>query len=94
MTFQLFLDSFSQERPPISWSTELTALWYDKQNNWEKAHELVDQLDNLEAAQIHAYLHRKEGDNWNANYWYGRAGKTFPKLSLDEEWQQLVRNNL
>ena len=24
---------------------------------------------------MHAYLHRKEGDQGNAAYWYGRAGK-------------------
>jgi hypothetical protein len=40
---------------------------------------------------VHAYLHRKEGDTWNADYWYKKAGKIRPKLSLEEEWEYLVR---
>jgi hypothetical protein len=27
---------------------------------------------------IHAYLHRKEPDIWNAKYWYRRCGKPYP----------------
>ena len=80
--------------PSAAWTTELQALWYDKQENWNMAHELVDQLNNPKSAEIHAYLHRKEGDTWNAKYWYNRAGQNFPNLTLDEEWQQLVYKNL
>jgi len=43
---------------------------------------------------IHAYLHRKEGDKWNAGYWYNRAGKPFPDFSFEEELKVLVENNL
>ncbi len=39
---------------------------------------------------IHAYLHRKEGDEWNAGYWYRRAGKPFPKTTLEQELKELV----
>lgn len=72
-----------------SWSTYLKALYWDKEGNWEKAHELVQDLPTLEAAWIHAYLHRKEGDEWNAGYWYRRAGKPIYKGTLDEEWREL-----
>jgi DNA-directed RNA polymerase specialized sigma24 family protein len=34
---------------------------------------------------VHAYLHRKEGDSWNAAYWYQRAGKSQCRGSLQEE---------
>jgi hypothetical protein len=35
-------------------------------------------------------LHREEGVMWNADYWYSRAGRQRPAISLEEEWQQLV----
>lgn len=71
--------------PPV-----LKALWYDGNGDWEKAHDQVDSLSGKEAARIHAYLHRKEGDLWNADYWYGRAGEARPGVSLDEEWEMLM----
>jgi hypothetical protein len=70
---------------------ELLALWYDGHGDWEKSHDQVDQLPGKSAARIHAYLHRKEGDQWNADYWYGRAGEKRPEISLDEEWELLVK---
>jgi hypothetical protein len=52
----------------------------------------VQQLDTVMAARIHAYLHRKEGDNWNSRYWYRQAGAMFPAgMSLEEEWDALAR---
>lgn len=65
------------------------ALDQDKKGNWEKAHELIQDLPTNEAAWIHAYLHRKEGDKSNAAYWYRRAGKDLYSGSLEEEWQLL-----
>jgi len=67
----------------------IEALTADQSGDWHKAHELVQDLTTPEAAWIHAYLHRKEGDRWNAQYWYNRAGKPFFDGSLEEEWQQL-----
>ncbi|HSF54555.1 MAG TPA: hypothetical protein VLA71_12420 [Algoriphagus sp.] len=72
----------------------LLALWYDAQGNWDLAHDQVDQMQGKSAARIHAYLHRKEGDEWNANYWYSKAGEKMPSLSLEEEWELLVRRFL
>ena len=90
MTSQAFLDSLENSSPPSNLGILLTALWWDAKDNWSKAHDLVDNLGGDDAAWIHAYLHRKEGDQWNANYWYRRAGKSMPNSSLDEEWQSLV----
>ncbi len=39
---------------------------------------------------VHAYLHRKEGSEWNADYWYKRAGRKFHRTSLEDEWSALV----
>ncbi len=70
-------------------STYRKALKLDRSGDWQGAHNLVDHLNNKEAAWIHAYLHRKEGDQWNADYWYRRAGKSSFNGSLEDEWQQL-----
>jgi hypothetical protein len=69
----------------------LLALWHDGHGDWEKSHDQVDQLSGNDAALIHAYLHRKEGDQWNADYWYKRAGEKRPSFTLEEEWEELVR---
>lgn len=61
----------------------------DKEGLWDKAHDLIQDLPTAEAAWIHAYLHRKEGDVGNARYWYARAGKPEYNGSLDSEWQEL-----
>jgi len=67
----------------------LEALKLDKEGECNSAHALVDQLGGEDAARVHAYLHRKEGDPRNANDWYRRAGQTSFKGALQEEWQQL-----
>ena len=56
----------------------------------KKSHEIVQDIDTKEAALIHAYLHRKEGDDWNADYWYHRAGTKRTNHSIEEEWDSLV----
>ncbi len=77
------------ELPPAGSSVYLQALWYDAKGNWEKAHELIQDLKDKDASWIHAYLHRKEDDIWNADYWYKKAGKKRPSLSLAEEWDEI-----
>lgn len=69
---------------------QLTSLWYDGKGDWSQAHNQVDHLTDKESAWVHAYLHRKEGDIPNADYWYSKAGQTRPKVSLQQEWEQLV----
>ena len=78
----------------FSGSAELKALWYDGKGDWKKAHDQVDHLSGKSAARVHAYLHRKEGDLWNADYWYSKAGEKRPTLSLEEEWKELVERFL
>jgi hypothetical protein len=85
-----FKESLSQDAPDPQLSTILKSLWYDAKGDWKRAHDFVDQLPGSDAAWVHAYLHRKEGDVWNADYWYARAKKTRPSYSLEEEWENLV----
>jgi len=48
----------------------------------------------MEGSWVHAYLHRKEGDQDNAAYWYGRAGKPVCREPLDAEWVSIVTHLL
>lgn len=68
----------------------LLALWWDGQGNWEKAHEVAQDVDGPDGAWVHAYLHRKEGDASNAAYWYRRAGQPVASGDLRAEWEGMV----
>jgi hypothetical protein len=85
-----FKDSLKNSAPDSAFSPMLTSLWYDAKGDWDKAHAQVDNLKDKNSAWVHAYLHRKEGDLWNADYWYAKANKTRPNISLEEEWEYLV----
>ena len=87
---QQFKSSLSQPVCPVGLNIYLQALWFDGRGDWHKAHDLVNDLADREAARVHAYLHRKEGDIGNADYWYRRAGATRPVISLEDEWANLV----
>ncbi|MBE7177533.1 MAG: hypothetical protein INR69_14075 [Mucilaginibacter polytrichastri] len=89
-----FLQRLEQAEPDSGWDVHLRALWYDARGDWQTAHDLIDQLTDKTSARLHAYLHRKEGDQWNADYWYGRAGEKRPALTLEEEWSELVDRQL
>ena len=85
-----FQASIQEPSCPVGLNIYLQALWFDGKGDWHKAHDLVNELSSKEAARVHAYLHRKEGDLGNADYWYRRAGSTRPVIPLDEEWKSLV----
>jgi hypothetical protein len=93
------LDEFIQlmekhERCPESMPKTLQALWYDKKGDWDKAHQIVQNASDPDSAWVHAYLHRKEGDLGNADYWYRRSGKPEFKEDLNQEWEQIARDLL
>ncbi|TCH98244.1 hypothetical protein EJV46_13730 [Roseococcus sp. SYP-B2431] len=68
----------------------LAALWWDARGEWARAHEAAQAVDTAEGAWVHAYLHRKEGDLSNADYWYRRAGRRRPAVTLESEWSEIV----
>lgn len=80
-----FLSSLSDPAPPEACSIEITALWLLKNRNWQLAHDLIDPAPGPDAAWIHALLHRMEGDQWNANLWYARAGRIVPTNTIGQE---------
>ncbi len=90
MTLSDFNKSLNINNPPAEASVYLKALWHDAKGNWHKAHELIQELTDKTASWIHAYLHRKEGDLFNADYWYTKAGKKRPLFSLEKEWEELI----
>ncbi|TAL44827.1 MAG: hypothetical protein EPN92_08230 [Chitinophagaceae bacterium] len=94
MTLEQYKESLSSASAPSTVSDYLKALWYDAKGDWEKAHNIIQGIEDNNAAWIHAYLHRKEGDTWNADYWYNRAGRKRPSVSLEEEWEQIVKSLL
>ncbi|MFL0162344.1 hypothetical protein [Aquirufa salirivi] len=87
---QSFKESLQHSSPPSNLGPILKSLWYDAKGDWDSAHAQVDQLNDRDSAWVHAYLHRKEGDLWNADYWYGRAKKNRPDVTLEEEWEKLL----
>lgn len=89
-----FKASLNRAEPPREWSLHLKALWYDAKGDWDLAHKAIQDEGDAFSARIHAYLHRKEGDQGNADYWYRRSGSSRPRLSLEEEWAELVRSGL
>lgn len=91
MQFETFTASIHNNNMPAGLSVYLQSLWYDGKDDWHKAHALVDSLNDSTACWVHAYLHRKEGDIGNADYWYRRAGKTRPSVSLQQEWETIVK---
>lgn len=68
----------------------LCALWLDARGDWDGAHKCVDESAEPDAMWVHAYLHRKEGDQWNAGYWYRRAGRPPHGGTLEEEWREIA----
>jgi hypothetical protein len=68
----------------------LLALWWDSKGDWKKAHEVAQDVPGRDGAWVHAYLHRKEGDVFNANYWYRQAGRRVGGGDLRVEWEAMV----
>lgn len=94
MNLEDFLQNLSAPNPALDWSPALCGLWWDANGKWEEAHKAVQEDESPEAAWVHAYLHRKQGDVANADYWYKRADKIRPLETLAEEWESIVRSLL
>jgi hypothetical protein len=71
-------------------SGALLALWWDSKGDWQKAHEIAQDVPGADGAWVHAYLHRKEGDAGNAAYWYRRAGQPVAEEDSRNEWEHIV----
>jgi hypothetical protein len=90
MDLARFKQSVAAAAPPAALSAAIQALWWDAKGDWAKAHECAQAQDDKIGAWVHAYLHRKEGDQSNAGYWYRRAGKPAATTSLETEWDTIA----
>ncbi|SDS06138.1 hypothetical protein [Bradyrhizobium canariense] len=90
MSMADFKAGLSGTAPAPGIAAPLAALWWAAKGQWDQAHKLVQDEETADAAWVHAYLHRLEGDLGNAGYWYRRAGKAVATDSLETEWERIV----
>jgi hypothetical protein len=91
MTWEEFCQPAPDAPPPEDLGAALLALWHAKRGDWVRAHKIVQDGGNRDCDWVHAHLHRAEGDDSNAAYWYRRAGRHIPAESLEEEWLTIAR---
>lgn len=91
MNIKEFVQSIESSNKPNGLDSEIEALWIERSDNWQEAHEIVQSLETVEAFRVYAYLHRREGDPGNTQYWYNRAGIKMPEIPLNEEWDRIAR---
>ena len=89
-----FRASLSGAAPAPELEPPLAALWWAAKGDWNAAHKIVQDENTREAAWVHAYLHRVEGDLPNARWWYNEAKRPAATESLDDEWSAIVRTLL
>ncbi len=90
MTSLDFKASLAQVAPAPNLDAPLAGLWWAAKGDWDQAHKIVQDDPTREAAWVHAYLHRVEGDLGNAGYWYRRAGRPAADDAVEAEWAQIV----
>jgi len=75
---------------PAPLDAPLAGLWWAAKGDWDQAHRLVQDDPGADAAWVHAYLHRVEGDLGNAGYWYRRAGRPVATDRVEAEWERIA----
>ena len=90
MNVAQFKASLSAAAPAPQLGAPLAALWWAARGDWDQAHRIVQDEETSQAAWVHAYLHRVEGDLGNAGYWYRRTGKPAATGSLEAEWEAIA----
>ncbi len=76
---------------PSGISPEAESLWHVKHDDWEAAHNIAQDIHTKMGSWIHALLHMIEGDQWNADYWFAKAGKPSRKpAEIDALWQEIA----
>ncbi|RRA49201.1 hypothetical protein [Acidipila sp. EB88] len=89
-----FSHSLQQPAPPAGLAPLVEALWWEAHGDWHRAHEIAQEIETgpqaRNAAWVHAFLHRSEGDAANAAYWYRRAGQPVASVPLEQERCSIV----
>lgn len=94
MDYLQFNHTLDMGKPPENFHDVLKAIWWERKGDWDTAHKIIQNLPGADAAWVHAYLHRKEGDMHNANFWYKKAGKSFFDMDLVEEFREITKSFL
>ena len=89
-TAEKLAKSTHDPNPPAGLAPLVQALWWEAKGDWTRAHEIAQEIHTPDAAWVHAYLHRREGDQGNAGYWYRNAHRPVSNLPLDEEWREIA----
>ena len=90
MTSRDFKASLTGAAPAPHLDAPLAGLWWAAKGDWDQAHKLVQDDPSADAAWVHAYLHRVEGDLGNAGYWYRRAGRPAADDAVEAEWERIA----
>jgi len=85
-----FRATLDRKTPPAELAPALRALWHAAKDQWDEAHRIAQDDDSAAGAWVHAHLHRVEGDEGNAGYWYRRAGRSHCASSLEDEWTEIA----
>ena len=91
MQYDDFIKLTKESEPSDKLAGVHLAVWYAVKNNWDRAHNIVQDINTETAFWIHAYLHRLEGDIDNANYWYNRARKEPSSESIKSELDDIIK---
>ena len=90
MDIPTFKQTLDRDAPPADLGGALAALWHEAKGDWDQAHRLAQAQKDTDGAWVHAYLHRVEGDQSNAEYWYRRAEKPPSSAPLKKEWDEIA----
>lgn len=91
MNIEEFKNTLNNPEPPSHFSDLQQGLWYAAKGDWDAAHHIAQEHEGTtHFDHLHAYLHRVEGDEWNAGYWYRRAGVQIPAKPVTEELNDLI----
>ena len=90
MNMAAYIASLDGASPAPNLGAPLAGLWWAAKSDWDRAHKIVQDEDSRDAAWVHAYLHRVEGDLDNARYWYRQAHRKPATHELASEWDEIV----
>ncbi len=89
---QLKASAATDAQPPRGLSREAESLWFIKKGEWDKAHDIAQDIHTPTGFWLHALLHLIEGDLGNARYWFAEAGRPAKKPSqIDELWEEIAQ---
>lgn len=85
----------AHEAPPAGLGPATQALWLCEAGRWGEAHEIAQEIHTPLGSWVHALLHLIEGDEWNAGYWFSRAGRpAVTRADIAAEWEKIAAEAL